>query len=257
MTLAASATFTSPGGTGSATTATTVQLPFAVPDGGVQQRGHQRRRQHRGREPRRWRAELLGPGAGGGDTVAHAGPARHPRRRHHHLAGRRARYAGQHRGERAGGRPSRAPARRLGWSAPATTARPAGSGDDRLHRRHHPGLRPVGFADWWANAGTATSDVLDHDAVPEHTGRGGRTRRCSMYYASVPLQAGKTVRYVTLPRRQRRPGLGPRDARVRPADRELIWSNPDGRSGGPLHAGRPAGRSRFPRVFRSVRSSGE
>jgi hypothetical protein len=55
----------------------------------------------------------------------------------------------------------------------------------------------LSFADWWANA-AAGGDILA--SVPYiNTPTGKQTQKVSVYYASVPLQPGKTVRYVTLP----------------------------------------------------------
>ncbi len=55
----------------------------------------------------------------------------------------------------------------------------------------------VSFADWWANAATG-GDILT--TVPYLNNSGGQqNQRVSLYYAPIPLQAGKTVRYLTLP----------------------------------------------------------
>jgi beta-glucosidase-like glycosyl hydrolase len=57
---------------------------------------------------------------------------------------------------------------------------------------------PLSFADWWANAPTAGDDILT--SVPyinQPTGR--QNQRVSIYYASLPLAAGKTPQYLTLP----------------------------------------------------------
>lgn len=55
----------------------------------------------------------------------------------------------------------------------------------------------VSFADWWANAATG-GDILT--TVPYiNTSTGRQNQRVSLYYAPIPLQAGKTVRYLTLP----------------------------------------------------------
>ncbi|RSM50694.1 beta-glucosidase [Amycolatopsis balhimycina DSM 5908] len=55
----------------------------------------------------------------------------------------------------------------------------------------------VSFADWWANAATG-GDILT--TVPYLNNSNGRLdQRVSLYYAPIPLQAGKTVKYVTLP----------------------------------------------------------
>jgi beta-glucosidase-like glycosyl hydrolase len=56
----------------------------------------------------------------------------------------------------------------------------------------------LGYADWWANAPTAGDDILT--TVPYLNTPGGRNNHAvSVYSATVPLAAGKTVRYVTLP----------------------------------------------------------
>jgi hypothetical protein len=57
---------------------------------------------------------------------------------------------------------------------------------------------PLSFADWWANAPTAGDDILT--TVPyinQPTGR--QNQPVSVYYASLPLAAGKTPKYLTLP----------------------------------------------------------
>jgi beta-glucosidase len=57
---------------------------------------------------------------------------------------------------------------------------------------------PLSYADWWANAPTAGDDILT--SVPyinQPTGR--QNQRVSIYYASLPLAAGKTPQYLTLP----------------------------------------------------------
>ncbi|MYS80364.1 NEW3 domain-containing protein [Embleya scabrispora] len=58
---------------------------------------------------------------------------------------------------------------------------------------------PLSFADWWANSPTNGSDTLTslpylNTAKQSHYGQ-----TVSIYAATVPLQAGKTVAYVTLP----------------------------------------------------------
>jgi beta-glucosidase len=56
----------------------------------------------------------------------------------------------------------------------------------------------LGYADWWANAPTPGDDILT--TVPYlNTASGRNNHAVSVYYASVPLAAGKTVRYLTLP----------------------------------------------------------
>jgi hypothetical protein len=55
----------------------------------------------------------------------------------------------------------------------------------------------VSFADWWANAATG-GDILT--TLPYLNNSNGRLdQRVSLYYAPIPLQPGKTVKYVTLP----------------------------------------------------------
>ncbi|MBE1496005.1 beta-glucosidase-like glycosyl hydrolase [Amycolatopsis lexingtonensis] len=55
----------------------------------------------------------------------------------------------------------------------------------------------VSFADWWANAATG-GDILT--TVPYLNNSNGRlNQQVSLYYAPIPLQAGKTVQSVTLP----------------------------------------------------------
>ncbi|MFJ9782791.1 glycoside hydrolase family 3 C-terminal domain-containing protein [Amycolatopsis sp. NPDC101161] len=55
----------------------------------------------------------------------------------------------------------------------------------------------VSFADWWANAATG-GDILT--TVPYLNNSSGRlNQQVSLYYAPIPLQAGKTVQSVTLP----------------------------------------------------------
>jgi hypothetical protein len=54
------------------------------------------------------------------------------------------------------------------------------------------------FADWWANAAAGGGDILT--STPYINGPNGRqNNKVSLYYASVALDPGKTVRYVTLP----------------------------------------------------------
>ncbi|KAA2252257.1 beta-glucosidase [Solihabitans fulvus] len=55
----------------------------------------------------------------------------------------------------------------------------------------------VTFADWWANAASGGDIVA---TVPYLNTSSGRTnQQVSLYYAAIPLQTGKTVRYLTLP----------------------------------------------------------
>jgi beta-glucosidase len=56
----------------------------------------------------------------------------------------------------------------------------------------------LSFADWWSNSPVGGGDILT--SVPYiNNGTGKTTQKVSVYYASVSLQAGKTVAYVTLP----------------------------------------------------------
>jgi beta-glucosidase len=57
---------------------------------------------------------------------------------------------------------------------------------------------PLSYADWWANAATAGDDILA--TLPYINQPYGRqNQRVSIYYASLPLAAGKTPQYLTLP----------------------------------------------------------
>ncbi len=56
----------------------------------------------------------------------------------------------------------------------------------------------LSFSDWYSNSPQPGGDVLD--TFPYHNSQTGRAANAvSIYYASVPLKAGKTVKYVTLP----------------------------------------------------------
>ena len=56
----------------------------------------------------------------------------------------------------------------------------------------------ISFADWWSNKPTLGGDIVA--TMPYvNTSTGRRNQTASVYYASVPLQPGKTVQYVTLP----------------------------------------------------------
>jgi beta-glucosidase-like glycosyl hydrolase len=55
----------------------------------------------------------------------------------------------------------------------------------------------VTFADWWANAANGGDIVTSVPYI--NTGTGRENQQVSLYYAAIPLQAGKTVRYLTLP----------------------------------------------------------
>jgi hypothetical protein len=57
---------------------------------------------------------------------------------------------------------------------------------------------PLSYADWWANAPTTGDDILTSlPYINNSTGR--QNQRVSIYYASLPLAAGKTPQYLTLP----------------------------------------------------------
>jgi beta-glucosidase len=56
----------------------------------------------------------------------------------------------------------------------------------------------IGFADWWANAAVPGGDIVA--TFPYLNINGGRqTQNVSVYYTSVALQPGKTIRYLQLP----------------------------------------------------------
>jgi len=54
------------------------------------------------------------------------------------------------------------------------------------------------FSDWWANSASGGGDILT-SAAYINTPNGRQNQKVSVYYASVPLDPGKAVRYVTLP----------------------------------------------------------
>ncbi len=56
----------------------------------------------------------------------------------------------------------------------------------------------LGFADWWGSTPVPGGDVVV-TAAYLNTETGRQDQNVSVYYASVPLQAGRAVRYVTLP----------------------------------------------------------
>jgi hypothetical protein len=57
---------------------------------------------------------------------------------------------------------------------------------------------PLSYADWWANTPTAGDDILTTlPYINQPTGR--QNQHVSIYYASLPLAAGKTPQYLTLP----------------------------------------------------------
>ena len=56
----------------------------------------------------------------------------------------------------------------------------------------------VTFPDWWSNAAPSGGDILA--SLPYiNNGTGQQTQKVSVYYIGVPLQQGKTIRYVSLP----------------------------------------------------------
>ena len=55
----------------------------------------------------------------------------------------------------------------------------------------------VTFADWWSNAAIGGDIAATVPYINTSTGR--ENQQVSLYYAAIPLQAGKTVRYLTLP----------------------------------------------------------
>jgi beta-glucosidase len=56
----------------------------------------------------------------------------------------------------------------------------------------------LGYADWYSNAPSTGDDIVSTTPYL-NTSTGHTTHAVAVYYASVPLQADKTVRYVTLP----------------------------------------------------------
>jgi hypothetical protein len=56
----------------------------------------------------------------------------------------------------------------------------------------------VGFPDWWSNTAPASGDILATDPYI-NTPSGRQNQQDSIYYVGIPLQAGKTVKYLTLP----------------------------------------------------------
>jgi beta-glucosidase-like glycosyl hydrolase len=55
----------------------------------------------------------------------------------------------------------------------------------------------IAFADWWSNAAIGGDIAVTVPYINTSTGR--ENQQVSLYYAAIPLQAGKTVRYLTLP----------------------------------------------------------
>jgi hypothetical protein len=56
----------------------------------------------------------------------------------------------------------------------------------------------LAFADWWASSAARGGDIAATTTYV-NTPTGRRQQQSNIYYASVPLTAGKTVRYVILP----------------------------------------------------------
>jgi hypothetical protein len=56
----------------------------------------------------------------------------------------------------------------------------------------------VNFADWYSNKAAAGGSIVTSFAY-HNTATVKRVRQVSLYYASVPVDPAKTVRYVTLP----------------------------------------------------------
>ena len=56
----------------------------------------------------------------------------------------------------------------------------------------------LSFSDWWANSAAQGSDILTSTAYINSTG-GVNNQKVSMYYAAIPLDQTKEVKYVTLP----------------------------------------------------------
>jgi beta-glucosidase len=56
----------------------------------------------------------------------------------------------------------------------------------------------LAFSDWWANSAQPGGDILASASYINNPS-GKQNQNVSIYFASVPLQAGKTVKYVTLP----------------------------------------------------------
>jgi beta-glucosidase len=65
----------------------------------------------------------------------------------------------------------------------------------------------VSFSDWWANSAAQGSDILTTAAYLNSSG-GPNLRNVSLYYAAVPLDPAKAVKYVTLPDVSRGPVSG-------------------------------------------------
>jgi hypothetical protein len=56
----------------------------------------------------------------------------------------------------------------------------------------------LAFPDWWSNTAPSGGDILA--SVPYiNTASGKQNQKVSVYYAGIPLQQGKTVKYISLP----------------------------------------------------------
>jgi beta-glucosidase len=56
----------------------------------------------------------------------------------------------------------------------------------------------LNFPDWWSNTAPAGGDILASFPYIHNNG-GNYNQKVSIYYQGIPLQSGKTVKYVTLP----------------------------------------------------------
>ena len=58
----------------------------------------------------------------------------------------------------------------------------------------------LSFADWWSTSPADGTDIARHDRLHQHNSGSGKVQqKVNVYGATVPLQAGKTVAYLTLP----------------------------------------------------------
>ncbi|MHA3703747.1 glycoside hydrolase family 3 C-terminal domain-containing protein [Jatrophihabitans sp. YIM 134969] len=196
-TLAASATFTSPGGTGSASTAVTVQQPFASPTAAFDNVGISDDNNIAAASldggGRSFSAQALAaatPSLTPGQPVTHDGltitwPDVAPGTPDNIVAsGQAVDVAGS--------------GTTLVFAGASNNGTAGGSGTI-VYTDGTTQAYDLSYQDWWANAGTATSDVLTSTPYLNYTAQGRQTQQVSMYWGSVPLQAGKTVQYVTLP----------------------------------------------------------
>jgi hypothetical protein len=56
----------------------------------------------------------------------------------------------------------------------------------------------LNFPDWWSNSTPSGGDILASFPYIHNNG-GNYNQKVSIYYQGIPLQSGKTVKYVTLP----------------------------------------------------------